>query len=490
VRGFIALTTVIAIVVNLICAVADNDSAPAPYGPTPSEQQLRWHKMEFYGFIHFGINTFTNKEWGYGDEDESIFNPSAFDARQWVQVARDAGMKGLILTVKHHDGFCLWPSSHTDHSVKRSLWRNGHGDVVGELAKACQESGLKFGVYLSPWDRNRADYGKPSYLNYYRSQLQELLTQYGPVFEVWFDGANGGDGYYGGTREMRRVDNRTYYEWPSTWNLVRSLQSNALLFSDAGPDIRWVGNELGAACETSWYRFDRSLVYPGQPSYSTDGTAAGQPDGPDWAPPETDISIRPGWFYHSAEDAKVKSLAQLLEIYYASVGRGSNLLLNVPPDQRGLIADADASRLRELRRALDATFAVDLARNASVRTRTIRGKTARFAAGKVNDGDPSTYWATDNGVKAGTLEFSFPSLIKFDRVVLQEFIPLGQRIEAWALEAEIGGKWQKICEGTTVGYKRIARFPAVISPGLRVSVMKSRACPTLATIGIFSSGEK
>jgi alpha-L-fucosidase len=290
----------------------------------------------------------------------------------------------------------------------------------------------------------KADYGKSSYLNYYRDQLKELLTQYGPVFEIWFDGANGGNGYYGGARETRRIDNRTYYEWPATRDLVRLLQPNALLFSDAGPDIRWVGNELGAAFETSWYRFDRSHVYPGQPSYSTDGTAAGNPQGPYWVLPEADVSFRPGWFYHSTEDSKVKSIDQLLGIYYTSVGRGANLLLNVPPDRRGLIAEVDASRLRELRRILNATFAVDLARNMIVRASNVRADADRFAATNVNDGNPSTYWATDDSVTTGMLEFTSPEPITFDCVVLREFIALGQRIEAWSLEAEIDGKWRKI----------------------------------------------
>jgi alpha-L-fucosidase len=262
-------------------------------------------------------------------------------------------MKGLIITAKHHDGFCLWPSAYTEHSVKRSPWRDGRGDVLRELAEACREYGLKMGVYLSPWDRNHAGYARPEYITYYRSQLRELLAGYGPLFEVWFDGSNGGDGYYGGARERRRIDNRTYYDWPNTWSIVRELQPWAVMFSDAGPDVRWVGNESGVAFETSWYALDRAATYPGDPNYSKT-LARGRADASDWVPPEVDVSIRPGWFYHAAEDAKVKTVEQLLTIYHQSVGRGANLLLNLPPDRRGLIPEVDADRLRSFRQALDA----------------------------------------------------------------------------------------------------------------------------------------
>jgi alpha-L-fucosidase len=472
---------------TLIAAAPSPDQPPAPFGPVPSERQLRWHALEFYGFLHFGMNTYTDREWGNGDEDEALFNPTAFDARQWARVAKEAGMKGLILTAKHHDGFCLWPSEYTTHSVKRSPWRGGQGDVVAEVARACREAGLEFGVYLSPWDRNHADYGKPEYLTYYRNQLRELLTKYGPIFEVWFDGANGGSGYYGGARETRKIDNRTYYDWPTTWNLVRQLQPRAVMFSDGGPDVRWVGNEEGVAFETSWYGLDRSKVYPGAPNYSRDGTAKGTPAGPDWVPPEVDVSIRPGWFYHAAEDAKVKPLDKLLDIYYQSIGRGANLLLNVPPDRRGLVADADIARLREFRKAIDATFANDLARRAKATATATRGTGGQFAAARVNDGDARTYWATNDGVTTGSVELTFASPTRFDRLVLQEYIPLGQRIETWKAEADVNGAWVTVVDGTTVGYKRIARFAPVTATRLRVTITKALACPTLATVGVYRS---
>ena len=457
---------------------------PAPIGPLPTGPQLAWHELEFYGFLHFGINTFTDKEWGYGDESEALFAPSALDARQWARVARDAGMKGLIITAKHHDGFCLWPSRLTEHSVAHSQWRGGKGDVLRELAVACKEYGLKMGVYLSPWDRNHADYARPEYITYYRSQLRELLTGYGGLFEVWFDGANGGDGYYGGAREQRRIDNRTYYDWPNTWDIVRQLQPGAVMFSDAGPDVRWVGNESGVAFETSWYGLDRSATYPGDSNYAKT-LAHGRADASDWVPPEVDVSIRPGWFYHVAQDAKVKTVDQLMTIYEQSVGRGANLLLNIPPDQRGLIPDVDAERLRSFRKTLDAMYHTDLAAGAKASASSVRGRSRAFAAALVNDGKADTYWATDDGVTSSSVTLSFAKPTRFARVVLQEFIRLGQRVEAFTVEAEVNGAWKTIAEGTTVGYKRIVRCEPTTAARVRVNITRARACPTLAAIAVY-----
>ncbi len=461
-------------------------SPPRPCGAVPSARQLAWHKLEFYGFLHFTVNTFTDKEWGFGDESPDVFNPTQFDARQWARVARDAGMKGLILTAKHHDGFCLWPSRYTHHSVRYSRWRDGKGDVVGELAKACREYGLKFGVYLSPWDRNHPDYGRPAYVEYYRNQLRELLTQYGPVFEVWFDGANGGSGYYGGARETRRIDRRTYYDWPTTWQLVRQLQPQAVLFSDAGPDVRWVGNERGYAFETNWLTINREGLYPGFPGYAKK-LAQGDPDGRDWCPPEVDVSIRPGWFYHPSQDTKVKSVQQLLDIYYKSVGRSANLLLNVPPDRRGLIHETDAKRLREFRRVLHATFRTDLARGAQATASNVRGNAKQFGPQNAVDGRFDTYWATDDGVTTGWLELDLGEARRFDRVLLQEYIALGQRVHRWRVEGLAGGEWKKICEGTTIGYKRILRVQPVAFRKVRLVILEAKACPTISTFALYLS---
>jgi alpha-L-fucosidase len=460
-------------------------ASPAPLDPLPSARQLAWHDLQFYGFIHFTVNTFTDKEWGYGDEPESVFNPTALDARQWARVARSAGMKGLIITAKHHDGFALWPSAYTTHSVKRSPWKNGAGDVIDELSKACREYGLSLGVYLSPWDRNHAEYGRPAYLDYYRSQLRELLTNYGPIAEVWFDGANGGDGYYGGARERRRIDGATYYDWAKTWALVRELQPHAVMFSDVGPDVRWVGNEKGVAFETSWNPISLDGYYPGHPAYTR--IAAGRADGNDWVPPEVDVSIRPGWFYHPAEDARVASVDELVRIYEQSIGRGANLLLNIPPDRRGLIPDIDAERLEAFGRRIAATYRTDLARSATVRGDGTRGGDSRFSGSRVADGDAATYWATDDGVSTGSVELAWSRPVRLDRLVIQEAISLGQRVESWVIEAEIDGAWHGVASGTTIGYKRIATFPALTTSRVRVRIDKARACPAIATIGAYLS---
>jgi alpha-L-fucosidase len=456
---------------------------PAPHGAVPSARQLAWHDRQFYGFIHFTVNTFTDKEWGYGDEAESVFNPTALDARQWARVARDAGMKGLIITAKHHDGFALWPSKFTEHSVKNSSWRNGAGDVVGDLARACREYGLAFGVYLSPWDRNHPEYGRPGYIDYYRNQLRELLTTYGPVSEVWFDGANGGDGYYGGARERRRIDGATYYDWANTWKLVRELQPQAVMFSDVGPDVRWVGNEKGVAFETSWNPITLEGFYPGHPKYTQ--IAAGSPDGAGWVPPEVDVSIRPGWFYHPAEDAKVASVDKLVEIYEQSIGRGANLLLNIPPDRRGLIPDVDAERLRAFGQRIAATYKTDLARRATARVNRVRGGSARYSAARVNDGDPDTYWATDDGEPGGTIDLEWRRPVRLDRLVIQEAIALGQRVQSWTVEAEVGGRWTPLTSGTTIGYKRIATFPAVTTSRIRVTIGKGLASPAISAVSAY-----
>ncbi len=458
---------------------------PPPIGAVPSPAQLAWHDLQFYGFLHFTVNTFTDKEWGYGDEAETVFNPTELDARQWARVARDAGMKGLIITAKHHDGFCLWPSRFTEHSVARSAWKAGGGDVVGDLARACREFGLKFGVYLSPWDRNHAQYGRSGYLVYYRNQLRELLSNYGPVFEVWFDGANGGAGYYGGAREKRTIDRASYYDWPNTWNIVRELQPQAVMFSDAGPDVRWVGNEDGAAFPTSWYPMNRRGLYPGHPDYAQ--VASGTPDGADWVPPEVDVSIRPGWFYHPAEDGKVKSVERLLDIYDQSVGRGANLLLNIPPDRRGLIPDIDAERLRAFAAIVAGTYKADLARQATARADNVRGRLPRFGAPNVNDGDSTSYWATDDGVTSGSVVLEWNTPVRFDRVVVQEAIALGQRVQGWNIEADRDGRWTRIAEGTTIGFRRIARCEPMTTRRVRVNIVSARACPVISTVGIYMS---
>jgi alpha-L-fucosidase len=454
-----------------------------PLGPTPSPRQLAWHRLETYGFIHFTTNTFTDLEWGYGDEKPAIFNPTALDCRQWVQVAKDGGLKGLILTAKHHDGFCLWPSRFTEHSVKHSPWRGGQGDVVGELSAACRESGLKFGVYLSPWDRNHPRYGSPAYVDYYRDQLRELLTNYGPIFEVWHDGANGGDGYYGGACEIRKIDASTYYGWPQTWELTRQLQPEAVIFSDAGPDIRWVGNESGIGSETTWCTYNAAGRYPG--SSGVEDFGIGHEGGAQWIPPETDVSIRPGWFYHTHEDDAVKTVDHLTEIYIQSVGRGTSLLLNLPPDRRGLIHEIDAARLREWRARLDRTFENDLAPQGRL---IASGQfSPECPPARLTDGNPDTFWAANTLQAEVQLEFEHP--ITFNVFQAQETIAYGQRVRQWRLEAQTSAGWQSVTSGTTIGSKRLARFAPVTAQHIRLRLPDNLAAPVLSSISLFHSTE-
>lgn len=459
--------------------------APAPFGPTPSRRQLAWHEMEFYGFLHFTVNTFTDKEWGYGDEDEKVFNPTDFDADQIVSTGKVAGMKGLVLTCKHHDGFCLWPSKYTAHSVKNSGWKDGKGDVVREISEACRRHGLKFGVYLSPWDRNNPAYGTPAYVTYYRNQLRELLTRYGDVFIVWFDGANGGDGYYGGARQTRHIDNRTYYHWPETWKIVRELMPEAVMFSDAGPDVRWVGNERGEAGDPCWETLD--MTRPGRyPGGSSKGLNSGERPGTAWLPPECDVSIRPGWFYHPSENEQVKTPRKLLDIYYKSVGRGACLNLNVPPDRRGRIHDTDVKALREFRRILDATFANDLARGAKLTANNVRGKDPRFAAENLLDGSRSTYWASDDAVKTPSVVLEFESPRTFNVVSIREHLPLGQRVEAFAVEAWENGGWKQFAAATSIGSRRLLRAAPATARKVRLRITRASACPCLSEFALHA----
>jgi alpha-L-fucosidase len=456
---------------------------PAPHGPVPSARQLAWHQLERYAFLHFTVNTFTDREWGNGDEAEAVFNPSDFSADQIVGVIKEAGLRGVVLTCKHHDGFCLWPSKYTEHSVRNSPWKHGKGDVVKEVSDACRRYGLKFGVYLSPWDRNHKDYARPEYITYYRNQLRELLENYGPIFEIWFDGANGGDGFYGGARERRNIDNRTYYDWANTWKLVRELQPNACMFSDGGPDIRWIGNESGFAGETCWATVNRAGTFPGH----ADGgnLVHGQRTGTDWLPGEVDVSIRPGWFYHSREDKQVRSAENLLKIYFESVGRGANLILNIPPDRRGRIHENDVKSLLGWRKLLDATFSKDLAQGAKATASNTRGRDRRFAAGNVLDGNPETYWATDDAVTTPELVLDLGSPVTFNVARVREYLPLGQRIDSIAIDSWDGNQWQPFAEATSIGSQRLLVGKSVRTSRVRLRVTKAAACPAVSEFGLF-----
>ena len=421
-----------------------------PYLPVPSRSQLWWQRAELGLFTHFGMNTFTDREWGDGREDPRAFNPVRFDARQWARAAKAGGFKYVILTAKHHDGFCLWPSRYTDHSVKNSPWRDGHGDVVREFVNAMRAEGLRPGLYLSPWDRHERTYGdSPRYNDYYIAQLTELLTQYGPIVELFFDGANGE-----GPNGKKQV-----YDWDRVHGTVRRLQPGALMFSDAGPDIRWIGNERGTAGDPNWCTVDPAFVpYAGYDAPQVgEWLQHGNADGVVWRPGEADVSIRPGWFHHEPENAKVRSTENLMELYFASVGRNANLLLNVPPTREGLFHEADARRLAEFGTRMRKVFADD-----------------RAAAARIG--------RTKEGV-----ELDLRESVPIGMVVLREQIERGQAVSRYRVEALVNGAWSAVSRGTTIGHRKIDRFAAVTSDRWRVVVEESLWQPRLGDVGLFAA---
>ena len=434
-----------------------------PVGPLPTEDQLAWQDLEMYAFIHYSLNTYTDQEWGFGNEDPALFNPSDLDCRQWVRVCKLAGMKGIIFTAKHHCGFCMWPSAYTEYSVKNAPWKDGKGDVVRELADACREEGLKFAVYLSPWDRNYPQYGGPAYITYFRNQLRELLTNYGDIFEVWFDGANGGDGWYGGANEMRKIDDRTYYDWPETYRLIRELQPHCVIWGDNAnrADLRWVGTEAGNVGETNW----STMPAEGQAGYAL--LHYGTEDGDVWCPGETHTSIRPGWFYHRAENAHVKSLSKLMDTYYKSVGRNSTLLLNFPVAPNGRIHPTDSLRGIAFNKMIHEVFKDNLVDKARVRRKEM----------------------------STTVDFKKP--VAFNRFLAEEDIALGQRVRKFTLEAYVDGAWQPLADElaekgdglTTIGHRRIICFPTVTASKLRFTVTDAKAEPVVKKIGVYLAPE-
>ena len=441
-------------------------TAPAQnsWGPVPTENQLRWQDMEMYAFIHYSLNTYTDQEWGFGNEDPKLFNPSDLDCRQWARVCKQAGMRGIIFTAKHHCGFCLWPSAYTEYSVKNSPWKDGKGDVVRELAEACREEGLKFAVYLSPWDRNHPEYGHPAYVTYFRNQLRELLTNYGDIFEVWFDGANGGDGWYGGANETRKIDRTTYYEWPETYRMIRQLQPKCLIWNDGSDrgDLRWVGTEAGNVGETNWslLNHDGEVTWP--------MLHYGLEDGDSWVPGETNTSIRPGWFYHETENAHVKSLSKLMDTYYKSVGRNSTLLLNFPIAPNGRIHPTDSLRGIAFKKMIDEVFKADLTKEAQIKTQG----------------------------HETLIEFVNPTA--FNRFLAEEDITQGQRVKEFALEAEVDGKWMPLRDMlvedgkdglTTIGHRRIICFPTIKATKLRFTITDSKCAPIIKKLGVYLAPE-
>ena len=449
-----------------------------PFGPLPNENQLRWQDMEMYAFIHYSLNTYTDQEWGFGNEDPKLFNPSNLDCRQWARVCKQAGMKGIIFTAKHHCGFCMWPSAYTEYSVKNSLWKQGKGDVVRELADACREEGLKFAVYLSPWDRNHKDYGKPEYVTYFRNQLRELLTNYGEIFEVWFDGANGGDGWYGGANETRKIDGKTYYGWAETFRMIRELQPKAVIWNDGGDrgDLRWVGTEAGNVGETNW-----SLM-PSKGDTPWHMLHYGVENGDVWCPGETNTSIRPGWFYHETENEHVKSLSKLMDTYYKSVGRNSTLLLNFPIAPNGRIHPTDSLRGIAFKKMIDKVLEKNLIDNGKL----------------IMDNGASAQAEGNYPLSIINYQLSWPKPTAFNRFLAEEDIAQGQRVKKFTLEALVDGQWQPLKDAlvedgkdglTTIGHRRIICFPTVTATQLRFTITDSKAEPIIKKLGVYLAPE-
>ena len=475
----------------LFMATSVAQVAPKPYGVLPSKAQLNWHEMGMYCIIHFGVDTYTDKEWGFGDEDPAIVNPTRFDASQIVGAAKAGGFKGVVIVAKHHDGLCIWPTKTTTHNITQTKWKDGKGDMVKEYQLACEKLGMQMGLYCSPWDRNSSVYGKPEYISLYRAQIKELYSNYGPLFISWHDGANGGDGYYGGANEARKIDRSTYYGWDTTWAEIRKLQPGATIFGDVGPDVRWVGNEEGHAGLTSWATYTPEAPDAGnQPSngyvkhwLGVEGTRNGKY----WMPAECDVSLRPGWFYHKSQNGQVKSPYTLLDLYYKSVGRGANLDLGLSPNRDGVLDDEDVNSLKQFGEILKQTFAVNLAKGARLTASNIRGgKTAVFGPKLVTDADRYSYWATDDKVLTPSLTVELPVAKSFNVIRLRENIKLGQRIEAVEVDGLINGSWKKIAEATSIGANRLIRLPQTVSTNkVRLRITKSPVSIALSDFGLY-----
>jgi len=440
------------------------------YPPVPSKQQLTWHQLEFYLFVHFGPNTFTDIEWGHGDEAADIFNPANLDCRQWARIAKQSGAKGIIITAKHHDGFCLWPSKYSKHTVRESKWKNGKGDVLKELSQACREYDLKFGVYISPWDRNHPLYGTPKYNEVFVNMMKEIFSNYGPIWELWWDGANGE-----GPNGKKQV-----YDWRKFENTVRKISPATIVFSDIGPHIRWVGNEAGIAGKTNWNLLDTAGYARGIGAPHTDTLNQGNTYGKNWIPAECDVSIRPGWFYHAKENDKVKTPDQLFDLYLKSVGRGANYLLNVPPDMRGLIHPNDSAALVGFKKLLDENFKKNI----------VKSKKVQILSGK---DVTHTNFLTDQSTKTyveltryqnKSLKFFFNEPVEINSIVLQEMIEFGQRIQNFEFVLESIEGTHTI-QGTTVGRKRIISFPSLKVKSIVLRITQAKAQPILSEISVY-----
>ncbi|MDP4130337.1 MAG: alpha-L-fucosidase [Bacteroidota bacterium] len=445
--------------------------SPSAVGPVPSEMQQKWQDNNFYLFMHFGPNTFTDLEWGKGSEKEEVFNPTALDCRQWCRIAKAAGAKGIIITAKHHDGFCLWPSAYSHHTVAQSSWRNGKGDVLKELSQACKASGLSFGVYLSPWDRNHPAYGTPAYNDVFVNMMKEVVARYGPFFEFWWDGANG-EGPNGKKQQ---------YDWQRFISTMRTVAPNTPVFSDIGPDIRWAGNEEGHAGATNWNLLDTAGFRRGAGAPPGDTLNQGNVYGANWIPAECDVSIRPGWFYHKSEDSLVKKPEVLFDIYLKSIGRGANLILNVPPDRRGLITAYDSATLMEFAKLRRESFQSSLISGG--KSKILLGKKEVTAA--LTDGNKNTWVSLGKDYKNSFLEVRFNKMQELNCIELKEPTRYGQRVKAFAIELWNGNQLLYHLSGTTIGHQRILSFPRQNASRITIKITDAKAEPLISSLGVY-----
>lgn len=445
-------------------------SSPEPWGAVPTPQQVEWQRLEFYGFIHFGLNTFTGREWGYGDESPSIFNPNEFDADKALTQLKAGGMKGVIYTAKHHDGWCAWPTKTTEHNISASPYKNGKGDIVKELSQAAHKNGILFGTYLSPWDRNHADYGREGYLKVYYEQITELLSNYGSIFEIWFDGANGGDGYYGGAREFRSIgDAATYYNFERIVSMIRKLQPNTIIWgAGSSGDARWGGSEKGF------------VDYPH--SHTID-------NGTRWVPAEGDTPINhAGWFWHKGQEKHVKSPQELMKAWFESVGRGANLILNVALNDKGQFDDADVQALHTFKQVRDELYKKDYALGATPTqvSETRENNQLRYGAQLLFDGDIESYWCPDDDSTTGSIIATLPQPAIVDVVRIREQIRLGQRVSGWTVDIQVDGEWKQATKGQSIGNQVLFRFDnCEVVTAVRLNITQSAACPTISELSLF-----
>lgn len=466
---------------------------PEPYGVLPSERQISWHETDRYAIIHFGLATYTNKEWGYGDEDKNLFNPTLFDADKIISDLKEVGFNGVVVVAKHHDGFCLWPTKTTEYNLTNSPWGEGRRDMINEYYEACKKQDFKLGLYCSPWDRNNEHYGTSYYVDsIYRPQLKELYSNYGDLFMSWHDGANGGDGFYGGANEVREIDRTTYYRWGSLWKLIRNLQPNACIFGDAGPDVRWVGNEEGFAGETSWATYSPEPRTPG--TIASNGATIyqlgveGTRNGKFWMPAECDVPIRPGWFYHETENSQVKTPNQLIDLYYKSVGRGACLDLGLSLDHDGLLPEVDLKNLKRFNEILNKIFEKNLIEDCSkMNASHIRASNSdKYGPQLLLDNDRYSYWSTDDEVLNPELEVEWNEPITFNLIQLRENIKLGQRIDRIGVDAWIDSKWKEVAQATSIGSNRLIKIDKPIETSkIRLRIVDAAACIALSDFGLY-----